>query len=165
MLHSTPHETWKARNKKTSSTGSWIDQATVTSSGMRFGGSKGRTHENWLREFSHNRNNRKKHKQTKARSILVQFKPSKKDPSAISTGMPIAVFAVFKTPVGFHRRLYYPGWFQTWLQQFPCSMGCHLKPIDFYSIILQDGHIAPPTRYFSHCYSIIIPLLSHYYPY
>jgi hypothetical protein len=25
-------------------------------------------------------------------------------------------------------------------------MGCHPNPIDFHSIIFQDGEIAPPTR-------------------
>ena len=31
-------------------------------------------------------------------------------------------------------------------------MGCHPKPIDFHSIIFQDGEIAPPTRLVDDCW-------------
>ena len=35
-------------------------------------------------------------------------------------------------------------------------MGCHPNPIDFHSIIFQDGHIAPPTRLFLFFFFTII---------
>ena len=37
-------------------------------------------------------------------------------------------------------------WFGTWILFSISYMGCHPNPIDFHSIIFQDGEIAPPTR-------------------
>jgi len=37
-------------------------------------------------------------------------------------------------------------WFGTRILFSISYMGCHPNPIDFHSIIFQDGEIAPPTR-------------------
>jgi len=38
------------------------------------------------------------------------------------------------------------GGFKPWNFEFSISyMGCHPKPIDFNSMIFQDGEIAPPS--------------------
>ena len=37
-------------------------------------------------------------------------------------------------------------------------MGCHPKPIDFHSIIFQDGKVAPPTS--SHVLTILLTIIT-----
>ena len=41
-------------------------------------------------------------------------------------------------------------WCQTWLDYFPFHIWDVILPIDFHSMIFQDGEIAPPTRYIIH---------------
>ena len=49
----------------------------------------------------------------------------------------------------------YGWWFQTWLLFSISYMGCHPSHWRTHSIIFQDGHIAPPTRWlyaYTHVY-------------
>jgi len=40
-------------------------------------------------------------------------------------------------------------------------MGCQILPIDFHSIIFQDGEIAPPTRLLTIINHIITIIINH----